>query len=335
MRHSKDYTLIGSEESPYSVKVRSYLRYKAISHKWKMRGSASEELEKYARLPLIPLVVTPDGTGLQDSTPLVETLEGTFPDPSIHPDEPILKFVSSLLEEFGDEWGNKWMFHFRWARVVDQIGCSQRIAEQMIPDASPEQLSQASKRIRERMVRRLWFVGSSSQTAPLIEKSFEDMLNLLETHFVAHTGWRFLFGNRPAFGDFSLWGQFYSANRDHTPATYIGRCPRVRAWIKNMLVPHGSGEFASWSEVADTVRPILKEQVAGLFLPWSSANAKAVENGKDEFEVKLANGAWRQRPQKYPARSLAMLKNKFDGVRHVSGLTQVLEETGCLPFLDP
>ena len=25
-----------------------------------------------------------------------------------------------MLEEFGDEWGNKWMFHYRWAREIDQ-----------------------------------------------------------------------------------------------------------------------------------------------------------------------------------------------------------------------
>ena len=34
---------------------------------------------------------------------------------------PSLRFVSILLEEFGDEWGNKWMFHLRWARPVDQV----------------------------------------------------------------------------------------------------------------------------------------------------------------------------------------------------------------------
>ena len=334
MNHPKKYTVIGAEDSPYSVKVRSYLRYKAIQHEWKLRGSAAEEFEKYARLPLIPLVVTPDGEGLQDSTPIVETLEKSFPNPSIHPDDPILKFVSILLEEFGDEWGNKWVFHFRWAREVDQIGCSRRIAEQLIPDASPDVLLQASERIRERMVSRLWFVGSSPLTAPLIERSFKDTLTLLERHFAANPDWRFLFGNRPAFGDFSLWGQMYSSNRDHTPSKLIARCPRVCAWIKNMLNPRGFGEFASWLEVADTIKPILKDQVGGLFLPWSQANAKAIEMDRDEFEIELVAGVWRQKPQKYHARSLGILKSKFNDVRHDPRLISVLEETGCLPFLN-
>ena len=32
------YIVIGSEESPYSVKVRSYFRYKGIAHDWRDRG---------------------------------------------------------------------------------------------------------------------------------------------------------------------------------------------------------------------------------------------------------------------------------------------------------
>ena len=128
------YRIIGAEMSPYSVKARSYFRYKAIPHQWILRNAASQaEYEKYARVPIIPLVVTPDGTGIQDSTPIIDAMEKLYPEPSIHPDDAVASFVSALIEEFGDEWGNKWMFHYRWARDVDQIssagasrGCARR-----------------------------------------------------------------------------------------------------------------------------------------------------------------------------------------------------------------
>ena len=69
------YTVIGVEESPYSVKVRSYFRYKDIPHSWRGRSEAGELFQRHARLPLIPLVVTPDDRGIQDSTPIIEAME--------------------------------------------------------------------------------------------------------------------------------------------------------------------------------------------------------------------------------------------------------------------
>ena len=64
------YRIIGAEMSPYSVKVRSYFRYKGIPHQWILRNAASQaEFEKYAKMPIIPLVVTPDGAGIQDFHP--------------------------------------------------------------------------------------------------------------------------------------------------------------------------------------------------------------------------------------------------------------------------
>jgi hypothetical protein len=70
------YRIIGAEMSPYSVKVRSYFRYKAIPHRWILRNAASQaEFEQHAKSPVSPLVVTPEGTGIQDSTPIIDRIE--------------------------------------------------------------------------------------------------------------------------------------------------------------------------------------------------------------------------------------------------------------------
>ena len=88
------YRIFGNELSPYSVKVRSYFRYKDIAHQWVVRDSSNQdEFQRYAKLPLIPLVVTPDGTGIQDSTPIIEHFETLHPEPSIHPPDAALAFV--------------------------------------------------------------------------------------------------------------------------------------------------------------------------------------------------------------------------------------------------
>ena len=64
------FRIFGAELSPYSVKVRSYFRFKQIPHEWIIRSAAvMDEFTKYAKLPIIPLVVSPDEQSLQDSTP--------------------------------------------------------------------------------------------------------------------------------------------------------------------------------------------------------------------------------------------------------------------------
>ena len=45
------YRIFGSELSPYSVKVRSFFRYKCIGHEWIPRSPAVQaEFQKYARV---------------------------------------------------------------------------------------------------------------------------------------------------------------------------------------------------------------------------------------------------------------------------------------------
>jgi len=325
------YRLIGAEESPYSVKVRAYLRYKHLPHQWLTRVQAADLFAQHARLPLIPLLVTPDGRGIQDSTPILLALEDIHPEPSVHPADPVSRFVSFLIEEFADEWGNKWMFHYRWAREADQLACSRRLAAVMSPDADDATLDAAAATIRERMVSRVWFVGSSEQTAAQIEESFRDTVEVLDAHLALRP---YLFGARPALADFGLWGQLYNAFRDPTPNEILRtRGPHVVEWIERMHEPAPFGPFEPWAPLSRTLEPLLADQVAGLFLPWSQANLEANESGAESFTVRLRSGEWQQKPQKYHARSLMALRKRFREERGNAALDALLERTGCLSYL--
>jgi glutathione S-transferase len=326
------YRIIGAEMSPYSVKVRSYFRYKGVPHQWVLRGAASQaEFEKHAKMPIIPLVVTPEGAGIQDSTPVIDRIEKLYPEPSIHPDDAVAGFVSALIEEFGDEWGNKWMFHYRWARDVDQISSAGRIARMRSPDANEEAHAVFTEKVRARMVDRVWFVGSNADNAPRIEAGFLKMLALLESHLATRP---YLFGGRPAFGDFGLWGQFYEMWTDPTAGALIGSgAPHVLDWIHRMLWPRDEGAFEAWATLQPTMMPILTQQVGRLFMPWAVANEKALADGKEEFSVVLDDHLWTQRPQKYHARSLGMLRGKYAAVPDKTALDPVLDAAGCLAGL--
>lgn len=325
------YRIFGSENSPYSIKVRAYFRYKGIPHEWIVRNASSQgEFQKYAKLAIVPTVATPDGKGLQDSTPIMEVIEQHVTEPSVHPSEPALRFIDDLLEEFGDEWGNKWMFHYRWAREVDQRAVSLRLAKEMSgADAGP-QLDQMTEMIKQRMSGRGFAVGSNEKTAPLIEESFKDAIVLLDRHLSSRP---FLLGRRPSMADFGIAPQLFQALIDPTGGEILRtRAPRVVDWCERMLKPVACGDFEPWTSLRETLEPFLSSQVQ-MFLKWSAANAEAVTSGAAELKVDLGSGRqWQQTvggPQKYHVKSLTELRRKRSVLGQQIELDAVLERCGC------
>ena len=241
---------------------------------------------------------------------------------------PCLPSSLTLLEEYGDEWGNKPMFHYRWRDEADQRSAAERIARSMLPGASAEAVAGRARAVRERMVSRVWFVGSSPTTAPIIETSLARMLELLEAHLECR---RYLFGARPAFADFGVAAQVWQLSTDPTGSGLIP--DRTLEWCRAMQDPKAGGPFEPWSALAPTLMPLLTEEVGARFLPWSDANARAIAEEAEEFEVDLAGDRWIQQPQRYHARSLRALREKYICLGEHAPLAQVLEATGCLPWL--
>jgi len=327
------YRIFGNEMSPYSVKVRSYFRYKQLPHEWIVRNaSVEEEFSRYAKLPLIPLVVTPEGKGLQDSTPIIEHFEAQHPDPSIHPPDAALAFLSALLEEYADEWGNKPMFHYRWFYEADQDSSAERLARSLMPGLSDTELPNGMAMIKSRMIpRRATFVGSTDETKSQIEGSFTHQLGLLDRHLAHRT---YVLGERPAFADFGLFGQLYQLSTDPTPAAIIReRAPHVAKWIQQMLGPRAEGEFEAWDTLRHTLMPLLHDEVGAVFLPWSTANAAALAKGEKEFTVTVRGKPFTQETQKYHAKSLAALKARYAAVSDKAQLDPILRDASCLEWL--
>jgi glutathione S-transferase len=326
------YRIFGNELSPYSVKVRSYFRYKQIPHEWIIRDpSVEEEFKRYAKLPLVPLVVTPDGQGIQDSTPIIEHFEALHPEPSIHPPDAASAFLSALIEEYGDEWGNKPMFHYRWFYEPDQESAVERLARSMMPGLAAADVANGVAMVKARMIPRLSFVGSTAATKDQIEDSFKRQLAILDRHLAART---YLFGARPAFADFGLFAQLHQCSTDPTPAAIMrATAPHVVKWIQEMLGPRAEGEFEPWPRLAPTLLPLLRDEVAAVFLPWSAANAHALAAGEKQFGVALGGRPFTQETQKYHAKSLAALKARYAAVADKSVLDPILKETGCYEWL--
>jgi glutathione S-transferase len=327
------YRLYGADLSPYSQKVLHVLRYKSIPHEWLPRTIARQgEFQRFAKLPLVPVLVGADDFSQQDSTPIIETLERRYPEPAITPDDPALAFISALLEDYADEWVNKAMFHYRWTYDADQQSAARRIAAMMFEGTDTDR-APAEASIRERMSGRLHHVGSSAATLPVIEGSYARLLDLLEAHLSDRP---YLFGARPALADFGLGAQLGQLLSDPTPGAQMrDRAPRVAAWVERLDRAAVQGPFEELSALVPTLAPLLREEVAGCYLPWMEANAAAAAAGEESMGVDLPGGRFTQAPQKYAARAFKDIRARYGALAPSEALDRVLAGAGCDRWFAP
>ncbi len=72
--------------------------------------------------------------------------------------------------------------------------------------------------------------------------------------------------------------------------------------------------------------------MARRFLAWSAANARALAAGETEFSVDLDGRPFAQGPQKYHAKSLKALRDRYAGADRAA-LDPILKRLGCLEWL--
>ena len=272
---------------------------------------------------------------MQDSTPILESLEEAHPEPSFDPADLGLRFLSALLEEYGDEWGNKLMFHYRWGYPADQKHRSGTLARGMLKGHILRPLAPLAARFTvRRMIPRMAFAGANENNAPILIESFGNLVEMLEIHLRDRA---YLLGGRPSMGDFGLWGQLYQAYSDPSCGAHLREHgPGIIAWLERMLTPRVEGDFESLDSLAPTLLPIFSREVGPRFLAWDIANAKAWAAGEKRTELQMEGRRYYQKTFKYPAHTLSILQQKFDAASASAtdtAMTDFLAEADCLEFL--
>ncbi len=205
-QHQDRYRLIGTNGSPYSMKMRSILRYRRLSFDWILRTTRNSHLVDHIKPALIPILLLPeDGSAHIDSTPLAYLLEERHPNArSIIPADPAHAFLSHLIEDMADEWLTKAMFHYRWMYETDIQYAMHWIIDDRAPDADDAERARQMTEFSARQIGRMPLVGCTEANRPVIEKTYHRILGILEGQVHQH---RYLFGSRPALAATNARGQ--------------------------------------------------------------------------------------------------------------------------------
>jgi len=306
------YIVYGVDASYFTQKVLGLLAYKEIPVDYRKKTLAvREEVEAKSGTRLMPVVVTPEGEWLWDSTPIAFEMDRRFPESALLPPDPVLAVTARILEDFFDEWPTRHAVHFRWLYGEDIAVAGESIARDLagIPqDAAPDEegralVDRAKTTVAEWGRRTAESVGAGAHARGEIENDWIRLVELLEQHVRRHS---FLLGDRPSLPDFALFGALHAhflfdprpreLTREYGPglADYRDRVAAARATAA-----------APWPEVDDppeTLAPLLQHIAMG-FHRFLAANRAALKAGEDAFELDLGYGLRHMRARRYPEKT--------------------------------
>lgn len=256
------YKLYGADISYFTGKVRAYLRWKNIPFEEiaSDAGVYKEIILPRVGFPVIPVVIGPDDSCLQDSTEIIDTLESRHAGPSVYPDTPRQRLASLLLETYGDEWLVIPAMHYRWH--YNREWAIQAFGALNAPKASAEQQREIGARRAGPFANAAVLLGAEPHMHTAIEASYESLLADLSRHFARHP---FLFGDRPSIADFGLIGPLYAHQyRDPKSGEHMRTtAPLVVQWVERMQNPIPlSGAFLPNDEIPQTLLPVLRRMCA-------------------------------------------------------------------------
>lgn len=279
-------TLWGGALSLYTGKVRSYLIKKGVPYRefYASHPDFQARIRPVVGLGVTPVLETPDGDILQDSTEIIEAMERRLPDRSMIPATPVLRALAWLLDAYGSEHLLAMAMHFRWAEphiTLQRSFLQAEFGRASYLGTDKVARDQAGARMVNYFSSMLGPLGSNARTAGAIEAEFVDLLDVLDEHFQHGP---YLLGGHPSLADFGFIAPLFAhLGRDPSPSQRLRlRAPNVARWIERMnLAAIPDGEFPDVPaafDAEDRVPPTLLPLLALIFRDWTPellANAQA------------------------------------------------------------
>lgn len=281
------YTLWGTPHSLYTGKVRSYLIKKQVPYVERMASDPrfQSEVVPAVGLKVIPVVETPAGELIQDTTAIIDHIEARHGEVDLTPPGSVQQVVSHFIDAFGSNYLMPAAMHYRWSYRERQELFLQAEFARATPAAMPyDQRLATAQKIMGFFNGFLPNLGVYEQSIPAIEAAYEELLGVLEAHFRLHP---YLLGGRPSLADFGMMAPLYAhLARDPVPAMLMRtRAPNVARWTERMNTAQiedddyadPGGAYPAGDAIPETLEAVLEVAFAQ-WRPGLAADAAQFEH---------------------------------------------------------
>ncbi len=320
----------GLRVSYFTRKVTGYLDYKRL--RWWLEPSIGVQRAAYSAgwNGGIPVVTTPHGELIWDSTAILLHLETTHPEPALQPQNALLRFLDFLIDDFADEWLYRHAVGSRWLYEENTIAGSLDIAREGQFELGTG-LDGTRAFVTVAMTGSLPRLGTTAENIDTwISESLLRWQRAAAAHVAEHG---YLFGGRPALADFALFGgnAAHFANDPVCLRWLESAAPAMIQHTHRLLTPDAQ-RFGDWF-TADPLPESLIALLAELgrhYLPWV---ARATIDGSATVRLSdTASAHIETTPFLNEAR--AVLLARYEQARSAA-LDAVLERAGILQYFAP
>ncbi|MEI8325268.1 MAG: glutathione S-transferase family protein [Betaproteobacteria bacterium] len=330
------YTLYGWHLSYFTGKALCYLRFKQVPFVLQQVNmlTLTRRIKRKTGAVVMPVMVTPQGQWIQDTSRIIDHIEARFPDPSIIPATPVQRFAAYLFEAWGDEWWVPIAMHTRWSYPENYALFERDAGTALLPWLPGFMQRLAARKVANKLRAMLHKVGVRSEQFDVMNAWTQGTLDQLDEHFKQSS---FLLGDTPTLADFGLVGTMVAhLGRDPWPAReLVAPRPHLRAWIDRMAGPTAptgaSAALLANDRIAPTLEPILRavfneflpllqgiNEQAKALLPTLPAGRGLPRTLKD-VEVPMGDGRFRRAAMPY---TLWMAQRTLDVYRAMTPVEQ-------------
>ncbi len=316
------YRLYGYTLSYFTRKLEAALDWYGVSYEFLIKTpDIGPELEQRSGTRQVPVLVTPEGDTLADTTPIMWLLDEHLPNRAMFP-MGVMGAIAQIMEEYLDEWLSRIVMHYRWNFDECAELASVALGKEAAPQASgvvAAMLTQWGRKV----------IRARGLTSPSMQQAAEaEWIRLLDALEGQLQQTAFTLGTRPCAVDAVLLGGLRGHFKpDPVPARILESYPQISRWIDEANRWSGGGAILDSLDEAPFARFLLGE-MSGAYRTYMIANRLAVETGEKAFVCETYGETISYKTQAYTetsrARTVERLHSRLNPAdwKHFTSLLQ-------------